>query len=126
RAVLAGGWWSGARLRQQRDEADRLRRLAESNAAAARAEHLEAVAARRQESAARLLAEQRQKETQAQRDKAQEHFRQARAAVDLMLTRVSQEQLLRVPGMEPVRRKILEDALTFYRGFLKHNSDAPR
>src|SRR5262249_29209374 len=122
-ALLLGGWWSNVRLLQERDEAERMRAVAEVNAGLARQEHRAAEEARRHESQARRLAEERQKEAQAQRDKAQEHFRQARAAVDLMLTRVSEEQLFRVPGMEPVRRKILDDALTFYQSFLKEKGD---
>lgn len=45
-------------------------------------------------------------------------FDGATRAVDTMLTRVGDEALRHVPQVEPVRRRLLEDALAFYRAFL--------
>ena len=59
------------------------------------------------------------------RGEADANLRKAREAVDRMLTRVATERLLAVPQMEPVRRAILEDALEFYRGFLKEHGTDP-
>jgi serine/threonine protein kinase/tetratricopeptide (TPR) repeat protein len=60
----------------------------------------------------------------AQKD-AQENLKDAIAAVDQMLTRVGDQRLKFVPQMEPVRRELLQDALTFYLKFLEKKSDDP-
>ncbi len=49
----------------------------------------------------------------------------ARAAVDRMLTRVSEGVLAETPYMEEVRRRLLEDALEFYATFLERHGDEP-
>jgi eukaryotic-like serine/threonine-protein kinase len=51
--------------------------------------------------------------------KAQANFRTAREAVDRMLTRAGDETFRDVPGLEQLRRQILQDALEFHRGFLR-------
>lgn len=56
---------------------------------------------------------------------ADENFRRALAAVDVMLTRVGAETLEFVPQMEPVRTALLEDAIEFYDGLLEVQSDDP-
>jgi serine/threonine protein kinase len=58
-----------------------------------------------------------------QRRRAQDNLGKAREAVERMLTRVAQQQLAYVPQMEQVRRKLLEDALQFYQGFLQQQGD---
>jgi eukaryotic-like serine/threonine-protein kinase len=60
-----------------------------------------------------------------QRRQAQENLKDALAAVDQMLTRVSEERLQDMPQMEPVRRDLLQDALKFYQRFLERRSDDP-
>ncbi len=62
---------------------------------------------------------------QRQQQRAEIHLRQAREAVDQMLTEVGQETLSRVPHMEPVRRALLEKALGFYEKFLVQEGDDP-
>ena len=56
---------------------------------------------------------------------AQFHFARSREVVDRMLTRVAQNLLPDVPGSEPVRREILEDALVYYREFLRVRAKDP-
>jgi tetratricopeptide (TPR) repeat protein len=56
---------------------------------------------------------------------AQESLKDALAAVDQMLTRVSEERLRDIPLMEPVRRELLEDALKFYQKFLEKRGNDP-
>jgi serine/threonine protein kinase len=56
---------------------------------------------------------------------AETHFARSREIVDRMLTRVGQNLLDDVPGMEPVRREILEDALAYYREFLRVQAKDP-
>ncbi len=70
-------------------------------------------------------AERLRQEADSQRDRAQEHFRQARAAVDEMLSRVGQEQLGYEPRMEQVRRDLLEKAAAFYDRFMQLESADP-
>jgi hypothetical protein len=71
-----------------------------------------------------LIGRERAK-AQAQQRRAETHLRQAREAVDQMLTEVREETLARVPQMEPVRRALLEKALGFYEKFLTQESDDP-
>jgi serine/threonine protein kinase len=69
--------------------------------------------------------QQQRNEAEAARAEAQASFRQARDAVDQMLTRMGEERLPAVPQMEQVRRLVLEDALRFYRGFLQRQGSDP-
>jgi serine/threonine protein kinase len=72
-----------------------------------------------------VLARRARADAAAQRDRAVNHLRQAREAVDQMLTEVGEETLSRVPHMEPVRRALLEKALSFYEKFLFQEGDDP-
>jgi tetratricopeptide (TPR) repeat protein/tRNA A-37 threonylcarbamoyl transferase component Bud32 len=60
-----------------------------------------------------------------QRQRAEDNFRQARSAVDFMLSRVGQEKLAHEPRMEQVRRELLEKAMTFYERFLQARGNDP-
>ncbi len=107
-AVATGvvGWaWFTAELGRQRDEADRLR----------------------------LLAEERQREAEANGELAQRNFELAEArfvkalgVVNRYFTEVSENTLLNEPGMEALRRKLLRDARDFYAGFVRERRDDPR
>src|SRR5262249_46295016 len=62
---------------------------------------------------------QRQRdEAQRQRNRAEVSFRQAREAVDRYFTRVSEDTLLNEPGLQSLRKRLLEDALTYYQLFV--------
>jgi serine/threonine protein kinase len=52
-------------------------------------------------------------------------LKRALEVVDTMLTRVAEDRLANVPQMEPVRRKILKDALRFYQEFLQDRVHNP-
>jgi serine/threonine-protein kinase len=95
-----------AELRAERNNADQLRELAQAKEAEARRQKEEA-------------------ETQWRR--AEASFQSALAAVDQMLTRVSEkdEFLAHEPRTELLRLKLLEDALRFYQGFLKEKGTDP-
>jgi serine/threonine-protein kinase len=54
---------------------------------------------------------------------SEESYRQARSAVDDLFTRVSEETLLNQPGMQPLRRDLLERALVYYQRFLRQRGD---
>jgi serine/threonine protein kinase len=66
-------------------------------------------------------------EARKQRELAREGFRQARQAVDDYFTRISENTLLDspVPGMQPLRKELLETALRYYRGFQDQDRDDP-
>jgi tetratricopeptide (TPR) repeat protein len=61
-----------------------------------------------------------------ERNKAEENFRLALAAVDGMLTEVGQQQLAYEPRMERKRRALLQKALALYQKFLKQKADDKR
>jgi serine/threonine-protein kinase len=65
--------------------------------------------------------------TQEQRDLAQQNFHKARQAVDQYLTTVSESTLLKspVPGLQPLRKELLELALAYYVDFLQQQGDDP-
>jgi tetratricopeptide (TPR) repeat protein len=74
--------------------------------------------------ASNLQVQAEEKRTAEQRERAEANLHKARDMVDRMFTRVAQD-LTAVPRMEPIRRALLEDALEFYKGFLKEqDSDA--
>jgi serine/threonine-protein kinase len=60
-----------------------------------------------------------------ERAKAEANFQQARAAVDTYFTTVSESKLLDVPGLQPLRRELLDAALEYYRDFLREHGDDP-
>ncbi|MHC4165099.1 MAG: serine/threonine-protein kinase, partial [Planctomycetota bacterium] len=57
-------------------------------------------------------------------DQAEASFGKARALVDSMLTRLS-EELAGEPFMKPLRKELLEEALAFYLDFLEQKEDEP-
>jgi serine/threonine protein kinase/tetratricopeptide (TPR) repeat protein len=62
-------------------------------------------------------------ETEQQKQRAEENFQMALAAVDEMLTEVGEEQLAYEPRMEQKRRALLEKALAFSRRFLAQKGE---
>lgn len=62
-------------------------------------------------------------QAEAERQRALANLREARLAVDQLLTRVGFDRLDSVPYMETVRRELLQDALKFYQGFVAQQSD---
>lgn len=58
-----------------------------------------------------------------QRVLAEKSFRQAREAVEQLVS-ISEEQLANIPPLEPVRRRMLEAALTYYEDFLDQVQDS--
>jgi serine/threonine-protein kinase len=93
-------------LSAERNNANRLRDRAQAKEAEARHQQLEA---------------------DKQWRRAEANFQSAQAAVELMLTRVSEdpERLALEPRMELVRRQLLEDALRFYQNLLKERAADP-
>jgi tetratricopeptide (TPR) repeat protein len=60
-----------------------------------------------------------------ERDRAEENFRAARDAVDRFYTKVSEEDLLKAEGLQPLRRDLLEQALGYYQTFLEQRKEDP-
>lgn len=96
-------------------------------------------AARQREKIARELAQLQERAAEAQRDevtrqrdevtrqrdRAADHFRLARAAVAGILSDAGLGALRDIPQAEPVRRKLLEKALTYHQAFLQRAGDDP-
>jgi serine/threonine-protein kinase len=72
-----------------------------------------------------VLVERQKREVVRQKTLAEVNYRYARDAVDQMLTKVGEVDLADVPQMEPVRRKLLEEARRFYLAFLGQRGDDP-
>jgi eukaryotic-like serine/threonine-protein kinase len=73
----------------------------------------------------RLRAEENFAEAQRQRDLARTSSRLARRAVDKYFVQVSESTLLKSPGLQLLRRELLESALTYYLEFVKQRGDDP-
>ncbi len=57
--------------------------------------------------------------------RAEANFERARGAVDEFFTTVSQSKLLDVPGLQPLRKELLEAAVRYYRALAEERSDDP-
>jgi serine/threonine-protein kinase len=58
-----------------------------------------------------------------ERAKAEANFRRARAAVDEYFTTVSESKLFDVPGLQPLRKELLESARRYYEDFLRERGE---
>jgi tetratricopeptide (TPR) repeat protein/tRNA A-37 threonylcarbamoyl transferase component Bud32 len=77
----------------------------------------------------KLLEEQKaesdrlREEAEGERKRAEENLRKANQAVDEFFTSVSEDQLLNVPGLQPLRQHLLECARRYYEGFRDQGND---
>jgi serine/threonine protein kinase/tetratricopeptide (TPR) repeat protein len=71
-------------------------------------------------------AEQQRAEAERQRARAEATVEQMRKVVDEFFTTVSDSTLLNVPGMQPLRKVLLERARRYYRDFVAQHRDNPR
>jgi serine/threonine-protein kinase len=99
--------------------------LAFSNARIARTSQALALALRDKNGALKSATASAQ-EAGRQRVRAEAGEAQARAAVDQFLTRVTEDALLKAPGLQVLRRDLLRSALHFYDEFIKQRGDDPR
>jgi serine/threonine-protein kinase len=99
-----------------------------------RANRLHGLAEKRRDEAEENLAEAERRKTEAERNlkearrqqaQAEDNFAQARAAVEDYLTRVSESDLLKAPGLQPLQRDLLRSAVAFYKAFLAKRRDEP-
>jgi eukaryotic-like serine/threonine-protein kinase len=75
----------------------------------------------------RVRAEANYVEAQKQRDLARTNLQTARRAVDDYFVQVSEDTLLNsgLPGLQDLRKKLLESALTSYKEFVRQEGDNP-
>jgi serine/threonine protein kinase len=101
--------------------ASQMSHLAGQQAMAARSERDTRIVAEND----RRLADKARSEADLQRERAEANFQRALATVDQYFTQVSEDQLLTVPGLQPLRRDLLKSALVFYEDYLKTRSQDP-
>ena len=70
-------------------------------------------------SQANARTERQRRLAQANFQTAEANFRKAREAVDEYFTKVSESKLLNVPGLQPLRKDLLESARKYYEQFLR-------
>src|SRR5436853_1636004 len=78
------------------------------------------IAAKLADENGRLAAEERTAKNQAELA-----FREARDAVDDLFTKVSEDSLLNQPGMQGVRKDLLQKTLDYYQKFLQQRAEDP-
>jgi tetratricopeptide (TPR) repeat protein/tRNA A-37 threonylcarbamoyl transferase component Bud32 len=82
--------------------------------------------ARWAESEQRKAAETERAEAQKQRVQAEANFKRARETVDEYFTLVSESTLLDVPGLQPLRKELLDKSLQFYKNTAVERASDPR
>ena len=74
-------------------------------------------------SRANARTERQRKLTEANYQRSEQNFRKAREAVDEYFTKVSESKLLNVPGLQPLRKELLESARKYYENFLSERGE---
>jgi tetratricopeptide (TPR) repeat protein len=64
-------------------------------------------------------------EARFERYRADENFQAAREAVDDSFTKISESALLNAPGLQPLRKQLLQDALKYYQRFAQRLGQEP-
>ena len=82
-------------------------------------------AARRRESEARILAQERGEEAEHASVTAQANFQMARAAVEEYCTKVSDDPRLKEKDLEALRKELLQSAVKFHQKFVAQHGDDP-
>jgi tetratricopeptide (TPR) repeat protein len=72
-----------------------------------------------------VAAEQQRAQAIANLQTAEENFRQARKAVDTFFTLAAEKNLFDQTGASPLQKKLLEEALNYYRWFVRQRSEDP-
>src|SRR5260221_4235599 len=88
----------------------------------------EAIRAKRAErlaETARVAEVEQRSEAEKQRASAEANFQKARKTVDEYFTTISETTLLEAPGLQPLRKVLLEAALSYYQGFLEQGRANP-
>ncbi|MGE0697196.1 MAG: protein kinase [Pirellulales bacterium] len=74
---------------------------------------------------AEQVAQEERREAEKQRAQAEANFKKAKAAVDEYFTLVSESKLFDVPGLQPLRKELLEAALRFYKSSAVERTNDP-
>jgi tetratricopeptide (TPR) repeat protein len=74
---------------------------------------------------AEQVAQDERREAEKQRAQTEMNFNKAKAAVDEYFTLVSESKLFDVPGLQPLRKELLEAALRFYKSSAVERTDDP-
>jgi serine/threonine protein kinase/tetratricopeptide (TPR) repeat protein len=82
-------------------------------------------ASRKVADARRKDSERNEIEAKTQKARAEAGVAKARAAVDEYLNKVTDSQSLQAPGLQSIRRDLLQSGLGFYQDFLKEHADDP-
>lgn len=107
------------RADHERDQAEAQRAVADEQRALAQRERAEA-------DLQKGRAEEREREAETQRARAEGSLERALEAIELMLTRVAERQLVDVPQMERVRQALMVDALRLFDELVRAAAtDAP-
>lgn len=72
-----------------------------------------------------ILVNRQKNEAVRQRKIAESNLNYARETVDTYLTKVSEDRLLNTPSMQPLRKELLELALTYYKDFVERYPTDP-
>jgi serine/threonine protein kinase len=72
-----------------------------------------------------IQAQRARNQAELRRNEAETNLRKARQAVQEQFTMVSQSKLLEVPGLQQLRKDLLESALRYYEDFLQQRPDDP-
>ena len=108
--------------------AGRMSNLAQKETQAAADERTarhDAEEAKNREAAEKGQAERESKRAETALQKAEENFAKARSAVNDYLTAVSEDERLKAPGLQGLRKQLLESALQFYQEFLQERGNDP-
>ncbi len=108
-----------------RKKADAARTAVVAARTAADAARADEAGQRQQAEDARARAEESRRTAQEQRTRAEANFRQARGAADGYLNRVTEDQLLSVPGLQTLRLHLLTSAVKSYEALLEGRDDDP-
>lgn len=74
---------------------------------------------------AESVAQNERREAETQRAQSEANFKKAKAAVDEYFTLVSESKLFDVPGLQPLRKELLEAALRFYKSSAVERTNDP-
>jgi serine/threonine protein kinase/tetratricopeptide (TPR) repeat protein len=109
---------AGRAAEAARDQEARQRAIAEN-------QRNEANVARAAEAQQRKIAQQERNEAEERRGRMEASFRQARAAIDEYISSISESKELNVPSLQPLRRKLLGSAMSYYRHYIDQHGHDP-
>lgn len=110
---------------QQRTLAEQNQKIAESAQREAEAQQRAVVEAHNEVKLHLAEVERQRNEADEQRRRAEDGYRETRQAVDQFYRRVSDANLLEHPQFVPLRNELTQQALNYYRDFVRDHADDP-